>query len=297
MAILTVKTYPTKLFLKAADHTYVECGTGAKGWACWGGKTGGTALRSGSGSSKRANAIAGAKERAGITCYLVNGVCHQAANRILLPAGITVRGARGYAVSEAMFGTYGRVHFWPCKAPFDRKASASGDLPECVPSGAAARLDEEAPATDADQRDWAYTRSVIALYADAKPLQAAAGRQEAARSRTTARKLEAELEVFHLALFRNQCEFNLGPMFDRRLERTLLAVRRRTERARVTAERARGSSELRAGDFVQSFNDITIKFQQELAESLTGRQYQALLGLKREDEPIILADPAIIEAK
>lgn len=38
MGMLVVRHYPTKLFLKAADHTYVECGTGAQGWSCWGGK-------------------------------------------------------------------------------------------------------------------------------------------------------------------------------------------------------------------------------------------------------------------
>ena len=89
MGILVAKRYPTKLFLKLADHTYVECGTGKKAWGCWGGKTGGTALRQAPGSTKRADRIAQTDEKANIKCYLINGVCHQAANRILLPAGIT----------------------------------------------------------------------------------------------------------------------------------------------------------------------------------------------------------------
>lgn len=66
----------------------VACGTLGKVWGCWGGKTGGTALRRAPGSTLRADRIAEPDERAGITCYLINGVCHQAANRILLPAGI-----------------------------------------------------------------------------------------------------------------------------------------------------------------------------------------------------------------
>ena len=103
MGQLVAKRYSTSLFANLADHTYVECGTGGKGWSCWGGKTGGAELRRGVGSTKRADDIAGSDGRGGITCYLVNGVCHQAANRILLPAGITVRGARGYEVSEALF--------------------------------------------------------------------------------------------------------------------------------------------------------------------------------------------------
>jgi hypothetical protein len=131
---LVVMRYPTSLFANLADHTYVACGTGAKAWSCWGGETGGTALRRSAGSTKRADAIARPNERAGIKCYLVNGVCHQAANRILLPAGITVRGARGYDVSEALFGTYGRPRgpFRTCRAPFERHPQVAGDLPACA---------------------------------------------------------------------------------------------------------------------------------------------------------------------
>lgn len=39
--------------------------------------------------------------------YGVNGVCHQAANRILYPAGVTVCKAAGYAVSSYAYGDYG----------------------------------------------------------------------------------------------------------------------------------------------------------------------------------------------
>src|SRR5512143_1288720 len=128
MGILVAKKYPTKLFLKAADHTYVKCGTGGKAWGCWGGKTGGTELRRGVGSTNQADAIAEPNERAGISCYLINGVCHRAANRILFPAGITVIGARGYDVSEALFGTYGspRGPFGTCPSPFDQHPGVTG---------------------------------------------------------------------------------------------------------------------------------------------------------------------------
>ena len=81
MGDLVAMAYPTKLFANLADHTYVMCGTGGKAWACWGGKTGGTELRRATGSTQRADEIAEPDEHAGITCYLINGVCHQAANR------------------------------------------------------------------------------------------------------------------------------------------------------------------------------------------------------------------------
>lgn len=54
MGILVAKRYPTKLFMNQAYHTYIECSTGGKAWGCWGGKTGGTAIRQASGSTKRA---------------------------------------------------------------------------------------------------------------------------------------------------------------------------------------------------------------------------------------------------
>ncbi|MBL8508930.1 MAG: hypothetical protein JNM11_10690, partial [Chitinimonas sp.] len=164
MGVLVAKKYPTKLLLKAADHTYVECGNGGKAWGCWGGKTGGTAFNSGSGSTKRADLIAAPNERAGITCYLVNGVCHQAANRILLPAGILVSAARGYALSQAVFGAYGRAGVWPCSAPFNQKPGVTGDLAACsaaAPSMPAMTGLRKLPVSDADKR---HTRKIQSFY-------------------------------------------------------------------------------------------------------------------------------------
>ena len=63
MGELVAKRYPTNLAAGLADHTYVECGTGGRAWGCWGGKTGGTELRRGGGSTLRADRIAGTDER------------------------------------------------------------------------------------------------------------------------------------------------------------------------------------------------------------------------------------------
>ena len=70
-----------------ADHTYVKCSTDNAAWRCFGEQTGGNPLRRGDGSTMRADKIAGPNEDGNLNCYLINGVCHQAANRILLPAG------------------------------------------------------------------------------------------------------------------------------------------------------------------------------------------------------------------
>src|SRR5882724_562080 len=77
---------PTPIALNHWDHTYARSDDGFA-WGCWGRSTGGYDLHSASGSSECANCLAGPHGRAGIL-YLVTGVCHQAANRILTACGI-----------------------------------------------------------------------------------------------------------------------------------------------------------------------------------------------------------------
>jgi hypothetical protein len=279
MGTLVVMRYPSKLFADLADHTYVECGTGGEGWSCWGGKTGGGALRQGAGGTKRADAIARPNERAGITCYLINGVCHQAANRILLPAGITVRGARGYDVSEALFGTYGRPRgaFGTCRAPFDRHAGVTGDLRECAEDTAKASL--STPERRAERK---YLRGVLAIY------------RKAERRLKSARGLTGpDLERLLLELFMHKVRFSLGRRLDRSLARKLRDIRASTERSRMKLEEWFARGEMRASAFVAAFNTETILFQEAVAGVLKADQYRALFGLRRGDT-VILADPRIV---
>jgi hypothetical protein len=277
---LVVRHYRSGLFAKLADHTYVECGAGAKAWGCWGGKTGGAALRQGSGSTRRADAIAEPDERAGITCYLVNGVCHQAANRILLPAGITARGARGYEVSAALFGVYGRPRggFRACRAPFEEHAGVTGDLPECA---GAARGGRTLPAGErrAERR---YLRDVLALY-----------RRAERRLRSVRGPVGPELEDFLVELFMRQVRHRLGGGLGRAATRKLRDIRASTERSRLQLEEWFAREALTAGEFAAAFNTETILFQDAVAGVLAARQYRALFGLRR-GEAVILADPRIV---
>ena len=280
MGTLVVRHYPSGLFANLADHTYVECGAGGKAWGCWGGKTGGAALRQGAGSTRRADAIAGKNERAGITCYLVNGVCHQAANRVLLPAGITARGARGYEISEALFGVYGRPRgaARTCRAPFREHPGVTGDVPECAaPSRAGRSL--SAGERRAERR---YLRGVLALY----------GRAER-RLRSMRGAVGPELEAFVVEHFMRQVRFRLGRTLDRAAARRLRDVRASTERARLQLEEWFAREALTVGEFVAAFNTETILFQDAVAGVLTARQYRALFGLAR-GETVILADPRIV---
>jgi hypothetical protein len=290
MGILVAKHYPTSLFGRAADHTYVECSTGAKAWSCWGRKIRGTFLRCAVGSTKRADDIAGPNDKAGIKCYLINGVCHQAANRILLPAGIMVTGARGYSVSHAMFGTYGRVGMWPCHSPFNSHPGSSGDLPECIPGGVAADQDNLV-STETDQLDWNYVREELALYERNAELFRAPRPVTRASADTFAGSREA-VEAFHLALFAHMLAYYLGPRLDADLRGHLLAIRREVETRRMNAEADYAVGRSSGSEFVGMFDQITLDFQSQMADVMTDGQYQTLFRLKKE-ERVLLSDPEI----
>jgi hypothetical protein len=275
MGTLVVKAYPTTLFAKAADHTYIECGTGALGWSCWGGKTGGSAVRQADGSTCRANDIAEPNERAGITCYLINGVCHQAANRILLPAGITVNGVRGYALSNAIYGVYGRGSGWPCRAPFDQHPATTGDLPDCV---APPTIVSAPTRTDLDEADARYIAEVLAIYREFDRAFDAQVAQE-------------ERENFHLQLFAHMVDFYVGSRLgDRRQE--LIEIRRATEQRQQKVEEQVPSDGPLHPELIQEVNDLTLDFQTNLAQVTTDDEYERLLQLPKE-ERIVLADPDV----
>jgi len=284
MGTLVVKHYPTRLFAKAADHTYVECAGGGKGWGCWGGESGGAVLRQATGSTRRADAIAQPNERANITCYLINGVCHQAANRVLLPAAITVNGARGYPVSQALYGVYGRAGVWPCTAPFHQHVGVSGDLAECAP--ATSTTFGQQVLTESDQLDWHYLQGVLAIYE--RYTEAFVVEPERPLSAVT----NGIREEFHLSLFQHMVDFYLGPILEETTRARLLEVRLETERKQLAVESAYATQRLSAPALVDAMNSLTIDFQRKVGEQTTDAQYETLFGLSK-DEQIILADPEI----
>ena len=302
MGELVAMRYPTELFANLADHTYVECGTGGKGWSCWGGKTGGGELRRGAGSTQRADEIAGVNERAGITCYLINGVCHQAANRILLPASITVRGARGYEVSEALFGAYGRPGglFGLCKAPFDQHTGTTGDLAACTAMALKMTARRAGKRTAKRRRqvrrgrgkrgatagERKYLLGVLAIYEKARAPFASATR---GRSFAAGRDLEA----FHLELFMHQVDFKLGSRVDRTVDRRLRNIRQSTERSRQKIEEWLLNRHMTAAEFVREFDAETAVFQHAVAGALKPAQYSKLFDL-RPGTIVRLADPRIV---
>ncbi|HSM89095.1 MAG TPA: hypothetical protein VLT56_03650 [Desulfobacterales bacterium] len=288
MGTLVAMRYSTSLFANLADHTYVKCGTGGKAWGCWGGKTGGTELRRGTGSTQRADAVAEADERARIKCYLINGVCHQAANRIVFHAGITVRGARGYDVSEALFGTYGRPRgpFGTCLSPFNQHADVTGDLPECVETRAMRQQvarKARALSPEASKRERKYIKGVLAIYGEGvRPLSSARGLRG------------PDLAGFHLKLFMYKAQYSLGSKLDKTLSAKLKDIRMSAEWSRMKIEDLFTNDEMKTGEFVAALNKETILFQEAAANTLKPAQYKQLFGLKPGDT-VILADPRIVK--
>lgn len=287
MGTLVVRTYPTKLFLKAADHTYVECGTGAKGWSCWGGKSRGKELRSAPGSTLRADAVAGKNERSGITCYLINGVCHQAANRILDQSYITVDGARGYALSVSIFGVLGRRNGFlgRCKAPFDSHPEVTGDLQECMESGPRAQVVDELAIPVGSQRYDFEDRQ----YMDA--VRALRDRAEVEAVIDPARLIEEQMTHFKLMV-----RHKLG-LPEHRIASSaysqLMTFREQFERKRLMAEEALANTNNPLA-FVDAFDRLTLQFQDDVAKTLDEKSYSTLLNLSP-DERVVLSDPDIVE--
>jgi len=87
------------------DHTYVTSDDGLV-WPCWGRSTGGEQICGAKGDSEVANCLSQPMSHAGIV-YLVTGVCHQTANRILYPADRVVDRAGGYRISISIWALWG----------------------------------------------------------------------------------------------------------------------------------------------------------------------------------------------
>lgn len=262
-----------------ADHTYVKCSTGNVAWGCFGGKTGGYPLRQGNGSTKRSARIAGPNETGNLSCYLINGVCHQAANRILFPAGITVTGASGYSISRSMFGIYGRPDglFGSCNSPFHRYDHVQGDLPQCV-TGVAE------PEAMTFSRETGLARPELGQM-DHNDIQGEIELYERANWEWS--------EELGIELFVHMVKSHLGQGISGHLETQLKNIRAETERRRMEIDKARHNEELGFLEYANAFDELTITFQHQTADMLSTDQYVSLFDLQPGDT-VTLADPDII---
>lgn len=279
MGILVAKAYPSAVLAHLVDHTYVECLGGGKSWACWGGNTGGRIIGQGEASTNRADSIARPDQKAGIRCYLVNGTCHQSANRILIEAGVTVRKARGASLSTALFGTYGRRALWPCSGPFNRFEGVTGDLPKCSGPASPGRPPESHDPSHRS-REAAYIAEVLELY-------------DRAGSDKDEPRSGADAE-FQIELFLHFARYQLEDRFDH-VEGRLLEVRSETEERLQQLQQPFALGDVPPREYIAIFDLLTMEFQDAMALALSPPDYRALFAL-HPDERVTLVDPRIVQA-
>jgi hypothetical protein len=118
MAIATLTGCVISTLFGAADHTYVRSEKGHT-WECFGSGSGGSDLCSGDGDLDFADCLSYSRftlpngvvipglSRYADMAYLTQGLCHQASNRILCAAGLTVAGAGGFDWSIWVYSAYG----------------------------------------------------------------------------------------------------------------------------------------------------------------------------------------------
>lgn len=268
MGTLIAKALSTAAGL--AEHTYVECSAG-KAWGCYGRKAGGTELVRGAGSTDRADRIAEPDERAGITCYGVNGVCHQAANRILLPAGVLVKKARGYRLSYAIYGEYGiALPTKKCHGQFRKHELVAGDLPACIFSGAAPPPDDADGPSSGD---------------DAAFLDLALRLSNALEESDRGPNAQLAFQLAHIEL----CGmYWVGRRFVG-FRDAVFQIQSGFERTRQELQRRRLNDDLPPVGFLESMNVQTVNYQDAMAEALPRGVYEDMFQLDR-DERVILCD-------
>jgi hypothetical protein len=265
MAILLGHTIPSQLHPRW-DHVYVTSDTGHC-WGCFGRDSGGIEICSGPGDLAFAYCLSyprgkrlGLPRYAGIT-YAIEGVCHQAANRILYPVGngsLLVARARGYGLSHALYGPYGPDGLrWPelikC-ASVDLGSSPSGGL-------------TVAPSDDKSAQ----------LAADIRRIHSNFGQGELVAAR-------AELE----ALARVQ----LGKDYDPR-KIAVVAERRNwwREQQQVATARLR-YGELTADKYLLILKEVTSEMAAQCEKVLGDRDFERLFGIPAKDAADLLTPPA-----
>jgi hypothetical protein len=227
----------------------------------------------------RANTIAEPNEQGGLRCYLINGVCHQAANRILHPAGITVRGARGYWLSVSLYGVYGRpiASHSRCSSPFLTHSQVSGDLSACMRTAAAHPSDSSDEATDIPYQRFLGESIALQQFLDQFDM---------------ASPFRLSLE-FSLAPFEAMIRYRLGEGFvGSSTGRELMGVRAKFEIDRVPIEISVTSGVLEPALFVLRHNDLVRGFQRDIGHILDEERYRALLDLAK-GELLVLGDSDI----
>jgi len=263
-----------KLLRGRLDHAYVVCDDG-KSWGCFGRDSGGSPIKSGSGSRACADCLSQPIEPgkrpfplyAGLK-YGYTGVCHQAANRLLKHAGTDVAGVRGYAASVALYGKYGRGS-WPQEAQCvslyipSGQPLASGGGQSMASSTKTVQLSDYLE--ELKQRDLA----ALATLENAEDL------------------LIADQEL------RSLIDHKLGHSYDPRKIERISRLQHELQIARISLGAAVENGHSTAEEFFDKFNRVTSQTFQECEGILGRHDFQALFDASPE-EASHLIEPTIM---
>lgn len=232
------------------DHAYVTSSEGHK-WGCFGGTEGGRQICSGPGDAVAAHCISHPDAEAGIN-YGVTGVCHQAANRILWPAGVLVSAAGGYAVSSMIYGAYGT----PTEA-------AEQEWQDVIKRCTAEKTVSEAPTGDQDgargvvNKEREYAAALIALHTQA------------------VRRGAADLAAQETALL---VRYRV-PEADGALIETVQGMREKLVAQKRALDAGLQRKQFDGARYAAEVNDLINKNLEECAQLIGKEQFQRLFGL------------------
>ncbi len=284
------------------DHTYVTSDKPFHAWPCWGRESGGEEICRGYGKFSVADCISQPNSWAGIV-YLVTGVCHQTANRILYPAGVTVSKAGGYWASHLAYGTYGTTAL----EFFARLAICKAQLPIPVLNSEVSikslDMDMRVLSSSIDEPEKAYLQKIVALYTE--HMQASPSFSSATMSEESSSLQKSKLESFSSAITNEErysflgkelelmMEFRLGDNLDPQITKLILK-----QQSDFLKEKGKMDLEFDNADFsiekyVKELNDLFGDLLVILPDILGKDVYEKIFDLPPLEKDFVLADPDI----
>ena len=271
--------------LNLADHTYVTSSDGLV-WPCWGGSTGGSIITTGLGNSAAANCDSIPLRLAGII-YAITGVCHQTANRILLPSGKNVIAARGAWASYITYGILGMdlPGGLPGVCPIFLAKAAVCALAN--PKTAHLKAKASGSSDSSGDEETSLIKDIISLHEEATPnlymeLKGEAGFNENAELSSKISEGETNIMVKH----------RLGAGYD--TTKTGQLVDLRTELTKDTKDCIASivAADSTADSLAQTMNDELRKTLVKMKEVLGENDYEKFFG--HSDTDIKVVDPEIL---
>ncbi|MGB9928515.1 MAG: hypothetical protein ACPK85_08935 [Methanosarcina sp.] len=300
--------YKISTGMLGTDHTYVTSDKPSHAWPCWGRESGGKEICRGYGKFQVANCISQALPlmkpgTAGII-YGVTGVCHQTANRILYPAGVTVSKAGGYWLSTVVYGIYGTtsLEFFTrlaiCKASLHTAALKKEVSIQSIDADMKVQSN---PIIDEPEKE--YIKKIVALYTE--QMQTAPSLNSAIMSEESSLLQESKFESVssmitneeRYSLLGKELElmlrFHLGDNLDTQIIKPVLKQQSGFLMEKEKMDREFYNAGFNIENYVKDvnnlFGDILINFPDIMGKS----EYERIFNLSPSEKGFILIDPDI----